>query len=105
MLVILTQQPETFQVQSLTEVPKWEEGIEIASGIIYGVTKGDHLTEIQTCMKDSAKFAKEVETAVLDLWHWDHDMRNIINAFYNVARAVRTMKQDIAACGDMGGDW
>ena len=58
---------QTYTIAMLLSVvcaTSWKQDVEIAAGVIYGITKFDHLATLQGCMRDADIFSMELVHAV-----------------------------------------
>lgn len=73
-----------------------EKDTEIVSGIFYGITQEEGLTEISSCMHDGDRFVAEIVHGVEMII--EHDLRSIISGTRSIARAVHSLPTFLDEC-------
>ena len=75
----------------------WEQDVEIAGGVFYGLTGADNLEELHTCMTDADIFAMELVHAFKLITEFNDDKRSYISAYRLIVKAVN----DFPSCISM----
>ena len=83
----------------------WEQDVEIAGGVFYGLTGADNLEELHTCMTDADIFAMELVHAFKLITEFNDDKRSYISAYRLIVNAVSDFPSYITTCESTGSDW
>lgn len=88
-----------FAVACATSV---KQDIDIAAGVIFGITKYDHLETLQGCMRDADIFSMELIHAVGLIT--EKDQRGAIAGYRLVMSAIDQFPGFLATCESTGAD-
>ena len=82
----------------------WEQDVNIAGGVFYGLTGANNLEELHTCMKDADIFSMELVHA-FNLVTEESDMRGYIAAYRLIVNAVSDFPTYVSTCESTSSDW
>ena len=92
-------------VSALGSTTTWEQDVELAGGVFYGLTGADNLDELHTCMTDADIFSMELVHAFKLITEFNDDKRSYISAYRLIVNAISDFPSYISTCGSTGSDW